>query len=73
MNAAAIAAALLIALLKTTGADRTIMLDYTDTTACEAAANRLEAQVEALGLEDRDQNPVDASPRVVWTCFDTRN
>jgi len=73
MNAAAIAAALLIALLKTSGADRTIILDYPDTAACGAAGMRLEAQVQALVLEGREQSSVDASPRVVWTCFDTSN
>lgn len=73
MNAAAIATTLLIALLKTSGEGGTVQLPYGTLEACEAEGERLEAQFEALILEDRDQNPVDASPRVVWTCFDASN
>lgn len=70
MNAAAIATSILIALLKTSGEGGTIALHYDTAEACEAAGERLEAQFEALVLEDRDQNPVEGHPRVVWTCFD---
>ena len=73
MNAAAIATSLLIALLKTNGEGGTVQLPYDTPEACEAAGERLEAQFEALVLEDRDQNPVEGHPRVVWTCFDAWN
>lgn len=73
MNASAIATALLIALLKTTGEGGTVQLPYETAEACEAAGERLEAQFEALTLEDRDQNPVEGHPRVVWTCFEAGN
>ncbi len=70
MNASAIATALLIALLKTSGEGGTVQLPYDTTEACEAAGERLEAQFEALTLEDSDQNPVEGHPKVVWTCFE---
>ena len=73
MNAAAIASALLIALLKTNGEGGTVQLPYDTAEACMAAGEQLEAQFEALILEDSEQNPVDGHPRVVWTCFDTPN
>lgn len=73
MNAAAIATSLLIALLKTSGEGGTVQLPYDTTEACEAAGEQLEAQFEALILEDADQNPASGHPRVVWTCFDTPN
>lgn len=73
MNAAAIATSLLIALLKTNGEGGTVQLYYDTSEACEAAGERLEAQFEALTLEDGDQNPVEGHPRVVWACFDAQN
>lgn len=73
MNASAIATALLIALLKTNGEGGTVQLPYDTLEACETAGERLEAQFEALALEDRDQNVVEGHPRVVWTCFDASN
>lgn len=73
MNASAIATALLIALLKTSGEGGTVQLPYDTLEACEAAGERLEAQFEGLILEDRNQQPVDGHPRVVWTCFEPAN
>lgn len=73
MNAAAIATALLIALLKTNGEGGTVQLPYDTTEACTAAGEQLEAQFEALTLQDSDGNPIDGHPKVVWTCFDTPN
>ena len=73
MNAAAIATALLIALLKTSGEGGTVQLPYDTTEACMAAGERLEAQFEAVPLEDSEQNPVEGHARVVWTCFDAPN
>ncbi|MFN4191839.1 MAG: hypothetical protein ACK4FR_02755 [Tabrizicola sp.] len=64
---------ILIALLKTSGEGGAIKLGYDSLADCEAAGERLETQFEALVLEDVNQNPVDGHPRVVWTCFDTRN
>lgn len=73
MNAAAIATTLLIALLKTNGEGGTVQLPFDTPEACAVAGERLEAQFEGLVLEDRDQNPVDGSPRVVWTCFEAQD
>jgi len=73
MNAAAIATAILIALLKTSGEGGTVQLPYDTAEACMAAGARLEAQFEAVTLEDGNQNPVEGHARVVWTCFDPAN
>jgi hypothetical protein len=61
---------ILIALLKTSGEGGTVGLPYDTLAACEAAGEKLEAQFEAIPLEDGDGNPVDGHPRVVWTCFE---
>ena len=73
MNAAAIATFLLIAMFRTNGEGGTETIPYETAEACEAAGPRLEAQFEALSLQDSEQNPVDGHPKVVWTCFDARN
>lgn len=70
MNAAAITASILIALLKTSGEGGTVTLPYATPEACAEAGERLEAQFEGLTLENADQTPAEGSARVVWTCFD---
>lgn len=73
MNAAVIATALLIALLKTNGEGGTVQLPFETTDACMNAGEQLESQFEALTLEDSDGNTVDGHPKVVWTCFEAAN
>lgn len=62
---------ILIALLKTSGEGGTVQIPYPSEAACQSAGERLEAQFEALALEDGAQNPVAGHPRVVWTCFES--
>lgn len=62
---------ILIALLKTSGEGGTVQIPYESAAACQAAGARLEAQFEALVLEDGAQNPVAGHPRAVWTCFES--
>lgn len=40
------------------------------TTPARPCGERLEAQFEALSLEDSDGEPIEGHPKVVWTCFD---
>lgn len=61
---------ILIALLKTSGEGGTVQIPYQSAETCQEAGERLEAQFEALALEDGDQNPVAGHPRAVWTCFE---
>lgn len=70
MNAAGLLTVLLIALLKTNGEGGTFEHPYHDAQECTAAGERLEAQFEALTLEDSDGNEIEGHPKVVWTCFD---
>lgn len=71
MNASAIATALLIAMLRTSGEGAAVQIEYPDMAQCEAGGATLDAQFEALALPPHsDGTPRDGHPTVLWTCFE---